>query len=127
MKKLIGEWFRFGLVGIMATLTYLLASLFANAIGLNAYWANLTGYLSSVAISYFGHANITFRSTQPHRVQGPKFVVVSLSTYLLTNLVVLFVTETLHYSFVAASLAVAVFIPFTTWFLTRFWVFESAR
>ncbi|MBA4764364.1 GtrA family protein [Qipengyuania huizhouensis] len=126
MKGLLAEWFRFGMVGAAATLTYLLASLAANSVGVGAYWANLVGYVSSVAISYFGHAHITFRSTQAHRVQGPRFILVSLSTYALTNLIVFFVVDVFNYSFVAASVAVACSIPVVTWLLSRFWVFRPA-
>lgn len=124
VSRLLGEWFRFGIVGIAATATYLAASLLTRSAGLEPYLANLAGYLSSVAISYFGHATITFRSSRPHRVQAPKFVIVSCLTFGLTNLIVFVMVDLLERSFLEASLAVACSIPAATWLLARFWVFQ---
>lgn len=125
--KLLSEWFRFAIVGICATLTYLTASLAGDAILREVYWANLIGYLSSVAVSYLGHAHVTFRSTQPHRVQGPKFLAVSLMTFGLTNLIVFVAVDMLDQSFLIASIAVACSIPLVTWFLSRIWVFRTRQ
>lgn len=125
-RKLLGELFRFGIVGITATLTYVGASFFAASTGFSPYLANLVGYLASVAISYFGHAVITFRSSKPHSVQGPKFVAVSCLTYGLTNLIVFAVVDLMEHSFMAATLAVACSIPAITWLLSRFWVFRAS-
>jgi len=125
-RQLLGEWFRFGIVGIAATLTYVVASLIARNAGLDIYYANLAGYLSSVAISYFGHALVTFRSSQSHHVQIPKFLTISLLTYGLTNLIVYVVVDLFGYSFLHASLAVACAIPPVTWILGRFWVFRPS-
>ena len=125
-RQLLGEWFRFGMVGVAATLTYVATSLIASNAGAEIYWANLVGYLSSVAISYFGHALVTFRSSQSHRVQVPKFLTISLLTYGLTNLIVYLVAERMGYSFQHASLAVACAIPPVTWLLGRFWVFRES-
>lgn len=125
-RQLLGEWMRFGLVGVAATLTYVAASLIASGAGADIYWANLIGYLASVAISYFGHALVTFRSSQSHRVQVPKFLTISILTYGLTNLIVYLVAGRIGYSFLHASLAVACSIPPFTWLLGRFWVFRGS-
>lgn len=119
----LAEWLRFGLVGILATLTYLLFSTAALAMGFSAYAANLTGYLASVAISYFGHAKYTFRSDKPHYVQGPKFATVSLATFGLTNLIIYLVVDVTGSQPLVGTLAVAGSIPAITWALARFWVF----
>lgn len=124
-NRLLAEWFRFVIVGIGATVTYLIVSLMANSVAIDVYWANLAGYLASVAISYLGHSHITFRSSQPHRIQGPKFAIVSLMTYGLTNLIVFIAIDLLEQTFLKASLAVAFSIPIVTWFLARYWVFRS--
>ncbi len=124
-SKLLAEWFRFAIVGIGATLTYLIASLVANSVQLDAYWANLLGYLSSVAVSYFGHAHVTFQSSQPHRVQGPKFIVVSLVTFGLTNIIVFVSVGLLDQNFLTASIMSCLLDTHLTWFPLRFWVFRA--
>jgi putative flippase GtrA len=80
---------RFVLVGAGATCAhYLVALLSANTI--NLYAANLLGYLTAVAISYFGHQRYSFQlapEAVSHRAQLPRFVLVSLSGLALSYLI----------------------------------------
>jgi len=122
--RLLAEGFRFALVGVCATLTYLLASYAARTLGGGHYVANIAGYLSSVAVSYFGHAIFTFRSTQPHATQWPKFAIVSLTTFGLTNIIIFVAVDLMGWSSSFASLVVACSIPVISWLLSRYWVFR---
>lgn len=127
LQTFIAEGYRFGLVGLCATLTYIIASLSAILIGLDVYLANLLGYLASVAISYFGHNAFTFRSTLQHRIKLPRFIVLSITTYFLSNLILLIVANTLERRPFEAALAVACSIPLFTWVTAKFWVFRDRR
>lgn len=119
------EAIRFGLIGLCATVTYLLVSLISHHAGLQAYFASLIGYLASVGISYFGHSSFTFRSDRPHRSKGPRFLVVTFFVFALTNVIIFFVTGPLGQPFAIATLVVAISIPVLTWLLSRFWVFGT--
>lgn len=124
-KRLLGEGFRFGLVGIAATIVYVIASLLASSFEAGPYLSNLVGYLASVAVSYFGHAYVTFRSTQSHILQGSKFLLASSATFVLTNLIVFFAVDLLGRSFTEAAITVAIAIPLLTWLIARYWVFRE--
>lgn len=123
----LGEWLRFGLVGILATLTYLLFSVSTIFFAMPPYQANLIGYIASVSISYFGHAKFSFRSSRSHREQLPRFILVALTTFGLTNLVMYLVTGILDRDPLLAMVFVAVSIPGITWVLSRFWVFREPQ
>lgn len=124
-RALAGEWFRFGLVGILATLTYLVVGLLADRLGAGPYAASFAGYLASVGISYFGHGRFTFRTQRPYSATGPRFLVVTLSVFALTNLLVFVVTDLLGKPFFVATIVIAVTIPVATWAMSRFWVFGA--
>ena len=124
MKSLVYEWTRFGFVGLVATGVYLLVSHLVVAMQFSVFVANLFGYLASVGVSYFGHSILTFRSTISHAVRGPKFLAVSVLTYVISNLIVLLTVEVWNYSFLVASIVVACSIPLLTWVLSRYWIFR---
>lgn len=122
-----GEWFRFGLIGALATLTYLVVSLLTDRLGTGPYTASLAGYLASVGISYFGHGRFTFRTERPYSATGPRFLVVTLSVFALTNLLVFIVTDLLERPFFVATIVIAICIPVATWAMSRFWVFGAPK
>ncbi len=125
--ELVAELVRFGVVGLVATVTYLIVSIVVRSAGAGNYFANFSGYIASVAISYFGHRIVTFRSKQAHRRQGPRFILVSLLAFGLTNLIVYIFVDRLNLAFAFAAVAVAVSIPLFTWLLARTWVFRPGK
>jgi len=125
LRQIVGEWFRFGCVGILATLTYLVSSLVADTAGFVAYVANLAGYIASMAVSYFGHSFISFRATVPHQIRVLRFGALSLLTYCLTNLIIFAVVDILGYAFTVATFLVACSIPALTWLISRCWVYRE--
>lgn len=124
-KALVGEGFRFGLIGLLATLTYAIFSLLADAMGAGPYLASFAGYAMSVGISYFGHAHFTFRTQRRYRATGPRFLVVTLTMFALTNVLMFLVTDLAGQPFTIAVALVAISIPLGTWVLNRFWVFGA--
>lgn len=127
-KKLDPELLRqlavFGAIGVSATLTHYFVALFThNYLAFSLYLANLSGYCTAVAISYFGHGRLTFRRELNWKVFC-RFVLVSLSTLGLSELLLL-ALETwlqLHH---ALSLGIVVCtIPVITFILSKLWVFR---
>jgi putative flippase GtrA len=123
LRALAGEGMRFGLVGIGATLTYLVISLAAQWLWGRPLLSSSLGYVASVGVSYFGHAGFTFRTARPHLTTGPRFLGMSLAIFGLTNLIVLVVTGPLGQPFIIAAATVVLAIPLFTWVLSRLWVF----
>jgi putative flippase GtrA len=87
--ELPGQLLRFVLVGVAATCAHYVVALMS-ASAFNLYAANLLGYTTAVAISYFGHQRYSFRlapGAVSHRSQLPRFVLVSLSGLALSYLI----------------------------------------
>ncbi|TWJ09815.1 GtrA family protein [Altererythrobacter ishigakiensis] len=125
-RDLAKEWIRFGIVGVTATISYTVVSLSVFEIWMSALIANLVGYLASIGISYFGHARFSFRSQRGHAEQGPRFILLSGFTYLLTNAILYIGMEVLKLGFLVSTIAVACSIPIITWVIARRWIFTSA-
>jgi len=123
-SALVRQLFFFGIVGISATLThYFVALLSHDFLGVSLYIANLLGYCSAVAISYFGHSKLTF-SRELNWLVFTRFVVVSVCTFGLSELILWGLESQikLHH---ALSLAVVVCtIPVITFLLSKLWVFR---
>lgn len=115
---------RFGLVGILATLSHLCVSLFCNAIiGLEVQVANVTGFLLALGVSYAGHYHFSFRSGRSHRGALLRFLVVACVAFVVNLLLVEFLDR---HAFLPDILQLAIGIgamPFVTYVLHRFWVF----
>ncbi len=122
-----GQLLRFLVVGGAATGAHYVVALIA-AMALNLYIANLLGYLTAVAISYFGHQRYSFQlapEAVSHRAQLPRFVLASLSGLALSYLIL-----ALMRNLVGApdwlSLAAAVgLVPVYTFLVNKYCVFRA--
>lgn len=127
--RLPGQVARFGVVGVAATVTHYLTAA-AAAVAINAYAANLAGYLAAVGISYHGHKHWTFRARRPRTSrtgQFPRFVVVSVSALGLSELVLHLGLHTLALPRAWALLLAVLAVPPVTFVTTRFWVFRNGK
>lgn len=126
-RELARQLLVFGIIGVSATLThYVVALLTHNYLGFSLYIANLSGYCTAVAISYFGHGRLTFRRELNWRVFS-RFVLVSLTTLGLSEILLWGLESqlSLHH---AISLAVVVCtIPVITFVLSKLWVFRASK
>jgi putative flippase GtrA len=122
-----GQLLRFLMVGATATCAHYVVALFT-ATALNLYVANLLGYLTAVAISYFGHQRYSFQlapEAVSHRAQLPRFVLASLSGLALSYLILALMRD-----LVGApdwlSLAAAVgLVPVYTFLVNKYCVFRA--
>jgi putative flippase GtrA len=60
-------------------------------IGFNPFISNACGYAIGITVSYFLNKNLNFKSTRPHRIAYPRFIMSVLSAYAV-NVTVLFVS-----------------------------------
>jgi len=116
---------RFGLTGILATLTH--ATVFVLLIELvliRPVYAALPAFLSALAVSYALNYRWTFASDGPHGVVFPRFIVVCVAGLLLNLLITYLVVDRWRFGYGYALLAVVALVPPSTYLLSRFWVFR---
>ena len=117
--------FRFGLVGILATLVHLSVAALALWLWheLSVFVANLIAFLLAVMVSYVGHQRFTFQ----RRGHVGRFFLVALAGFSVNNVLLggLIFTGTLSgfYAILVATLCV----PVVVYFLSRFWVFNRPQ
>lgn len=76
-----GRFLRFGIVGVAATLTHVLAlTALVELGGVDPRLANLAGFALALPVSYLGHYHWSFRSTHPHGETAMRFVIVATSS-----------------------------------------------
>ena len=128
MKGLLREVVRFGTVGAGATLVHLIVAWIANRLGgIPPFTANGCGFVAAFSLSYLGHFYWTFSRQSGHARHLPRFIVVALFGYALTNLIVWLVTSNGGYPFEASLGAILVAVPASTWVLSRIWAFRPGH
>lgn len=124
MRKHLQEVVVFGFVGGLATLThYVVALLCVEYLFINIYLANPIAYLTAVSVSFFGHSIFTFKK-EVTKQRASKFVVVSLSAFLLSQLLLAFLQLLEFNNHRLDFLIVVFFIPIYTYLLSKFWVYK---
>lgn len=125
---MLSQLARFAGVGGLATVLHVAVALFLReAAGAPELWANFAGFCAAVALSYAGHARVTFDVALRPALQLPQFVVVSGLGLATSTAIVWLVTEKLGGSFVLAMAFVALAVPGVTFLALRSWVFAEAR
>jgi putative flippase GtrA len=117
---------RFTVVGILATLTYLIAS---NAMmflaGMNPVIASVGAYLLGMIVSFFGQSRITFRVGQVSLSHYYRFAVLSFFGLLFSYLSVILVVDYFGQHPFWATIATVVIIPAASYVIMKVWVFAS--
>ncbi|MCX7545396.1 GtrA family protein [Marinicella gelatinilytica] len=117
--------FRYGLVGVLATVVHFSVGYFMHEIiGLTPFNAHALGFVGGLFTAYLGHYHFSFKDTGDHKNRFPKFVVSSLITFCLHQGGVLLLVNywQLDYSFQALPLLL-VTVPLASFLMARFWVF----
>ncbi len=123
---MIAQLFRFGIVGVMATLVHVgIATLFERAFPGLGQRANLTGYACGMLVSYLGHHRFTFALDGNHRAHVPRFLVVSFSGLAVSSLITYVVFQRLGQPFWQAMALVVLLVPPTTFVVSKFWAFTA--
>jgi putative flippase GtrA len=116
---------RFGLVGIIATAVYSLATLLAiEALGFSPIAGSLIGVMASSWVSYFGHALYSFKVTIDHATFLWRFLAISGASLAMSTGVMWLFTDFLNVSHRLAIAILVVLIPATNYICNRFWVFR---
>jgi putative flippase GtrA len=115
---------RFTVVGLAAMAAYALIVTALNMAGLKPAWlASGMAYATAAIWSYFGHRRISFRSDAPHKVAGPRFVLVTLTGQGLAIAIPAIVSDWGGWPSAYATLAVCVICPGVSFILNSGFVF----
>lgn len=127
IRRLLGSrTARFGIVGISATLSYVLITAGLEYLtGLPSALINAIGLAGSLLLSYAGHYYFTFEAKAGHGRKGPLFLVIT-AVIVLGAMAVQQVTELLLASPYASYLAVTVYYPVASFVLHNLVTFRRA-
>jgi putative flippase GtrA len=122
--KLIGQAFRFAVVGVLATLIHVAIGLaLAEGAGMPAFWANFAAFGAAVIVSYFGNLAWTFGLRNEGFARLPRFLVIALAGLLLNQGTVFAAVGLLGWSYRVALALVVMVVPLLTFTLSRRWAF----
>lgn len=125
-RALASRTVRFGIVGISATLSYLLITGGLEYVtALPPALINLVGLAGSLLLSYAGHYYFTFEATTGHGRKGPLFLGVT-ALIVLGSMAVQHLVELLAGSPYVSYLAVTVYYPVASFVLHNLVTFRKA-
>jgi putative flippase GtrA len=123
---MFAQLLRFGGVGLLATLSHVLVALAVERLApVSAQGANLAGFAAGVAVSYAGHARVTFGAPLRSGPQFLRFVVLALVGLAVSSATVELVGRVLGLGFGMAMAVVAVVVPAASFLAMRLWVFRA--
>jgi putative flippase GtrA len=119
--------FRFGLVGISATLAYLvIVNLVAVPVGpLSPFAAHVFALAASIGVSYGGHHAYTFRRDGDHGFYMRRFAAITAAIFVLTSAFAFACDRYLRLPAAAISVMVAVLYPALSYVFHSLWTFEE--
>lgn len=119
---------RFAIVGLSATalyvvLVFLLAALFSGYAGPAS--ISLSAYVLAAIYSYCAHRLFTFMSNGAHKVQLPRFALLSLAGAAISYFIPVIMENWLRLPGVLSVAAVCVIVPVFNYFVLDRWVFRD--
>lgn len=117
----------FGLVGLLATLTYALCALLFERLGMGAVAASFLAYLAGMALSYSGHRRLTFASSRPHAEAIPRFIAVNMFGLGVSLALPWLLTVRLGLPSIVAVMAASILVPMASYIGHSRLVFADAR
>ena len=125
---MLGQLFRFGMVGGLVTLLYAIVySPLAKFGWTSPQVANFLGYLAAMVSGYVLHSRWSFRghgARDNPAATGGKFFIVSLVSYGLNALFVYWLTDRLGGPWWWPLIPILCVTPAVTFMLNRLWVFR---
>jgi putative flippase GtrA len=116
---------RFGLVGGLATLTYLAVSIGAvKLLELRPSIASIIAIACGFVVSYVGHHQFTFRLTGRHHVHLPRFGVMQTTIFVVVGGLSTYLLEKQVADPTVVSVMVAIAWPMISFVVAQLWVFK---
>lgn len=124
-RSLFSQLSRFSVVGVLATLTYLVvANLLFFISDMDLAWASVLAYLAGMVVSFTGQSRFTFGVTRNRLDQVVKFALLS-AVGIGVSFGLVRAAEILQIAPVFATISAAVIIPVFTFVIMRIWVFAD--
>jgi|SRR5688572_28017817 putative flippase GtrA len=117
---------RFGLVGLSATAIYaVLASVLMSRewIGLSAVRSSVAAYAVAALFSYFAHKTVTFMSRGRHRMEAPRFLLLTATGLAVAYCAPALLTGMLGLPGIVPVLVTCIAIPVLNLVVLGRWVF----
>jgi putative flippase GtrA len=119
---------RFGMVGGFVTLLHVAVAVSVNGLfGVDPLWANFIAFLAACGVSYALNWLWTFDAGSTHGAALPKFLVVSVSGFVLNQAIVFTVVMLAGRPMWVAMLPVMIVIPVFSFIMSKTWVFLADR
>ena len=128
--SIIRQGFRFGIVGIIATLTHVAIYIaLVETTGMHPSFSNMLAFVVAFAVSFMGHFHWTFaaQNSLTRRLWGRpllKFVLVALFGFVLNAIAVYVVTDVAHVSYLYATIFMVTVTPVSVFLLSKLWAFS---
>ena len=117
---------RFVLIGLASTVLYaVLAFVFAGTEGLGATGASVLAFALAAVFSYAGHKYVTFVSDGAHRLELPRFLVLSASGLAVAIALPGLLTEMLGMPAAIPILLTCLIVPVVNYVVLGRWVFRD--
>ena len=118
---------RFVLIGIASTVLYaVLAFVFAGMEGLGATGASVLAFALAAVFSYAGHKYVTFVSDGAHRLELPRFLVLSAIGLAVVSLLPAILSGLFGLPAAIPILLACIVIPAVNYVVLGKWVFREA-
>jgi len=123
---LITLLFRYGIVGIIASLVHFsIAYMVFSFFKINYLIAHFFGFSFGLLTAYSGHYFYSFRDTAQHSTRFPKFLLTSVFALVLHQSGAYFLVTFLQLDYSTRVLPLLIIsVPLFTFLLNKFWVFS---
>lgn len=118
---------RFGIVGILATLTHFGVLAGMLGLGVGPVLSNATAYVLAVAVSFLGHHFWTYRAGGPLLPSFLRFMSASGAAFLVSTLLLVFLIRVVLLPDAVAAFFAAAVVPVITFIAFRIWVFRRRQ
>jgi putative flippase GtrA len=119
---------RFLIVGISATLGYILICYFLQTLASWApFWASIVAYAAMFAFAYVAQRSFTFRSSRHHLISLPLYAALQIACGSFAAVTVQFLVTSAHISALGASMAAAALSAAASYLVSSSWIFSDWR
>lgn len=127
---MIAQLARFGVVGVAAMAVHWLIVVGIVPLGIAPLIANVIGFAVAFNVSYFGHRNWTFTTSDGSAAAGhattlTRFLTISVSSFMLNEAMYSLLLRYTALDYRAALLLVLVAVAALTFVLSRYWAFRQ--
>lgn len=124
-KKVYIEFIKYGLVGIVGTISHTLTLYFGvEELGLDPLLSSSLGFITSVIISFLMNTKWTFNSKRPNKKSFIKYLLVCLIGLSINLTILYFFTYIIIYNYLIGQVIALFIVPIINFSLNKKWAFS---